>query len=87
MSRTFKDRKERKTKRKKLYEPLWTKNFERSHYDGANEIDELELCPKCQHTTDFQDGFITCAGCGWGNYYPANELREEDEDFEYEIAS
>ncbi|GEM_PF-3817609 len=87
MSRTLKDRRERKTKRKKLREPLWSKSFERSHYNGTDEIDELEDCPKCKSATDFQDGFISCSTCGWGNFYPANELGEDNEDFEYRIAA
>lgn len=88
MARTFKDRRELKVKRKKLHQPLWTKRFERDHYgdvDGENE--EFEACPLCQSPTDFQNGFLICPNCDWGNYFPANGLREEGEDFEYQSAS
>lgn len=87
MSRTFKDRKEQRSKRKKLTEPLWTKCFERNHYEGGDGNEELELCPECNSPTDFQNGLITCPECGWGNYFPANGLREEEPDLEYLSAS
>lgn len=87
MSRTFKDRKEQRSKRRKLHEPLWTKCFLRIHYEGESENEELELCPVCKSPTDFQNGFITCPECGWGNYFPANGLIEEEDDLEYQSAS
>lgn len=87
MSRTFKDRKEQRSKRKKLTEPLWTKCFERNHYEGGDGNEELELCPECSSPTDFHNGLITCPDCGWGNYFPANGLREEEPDLEYLSAS
>ena len=88
MSRTLKDRRELKVKRKKLHQPLWTKRFERNHYTGDEaENDELEMCPSCHSPTDFQNGFINCTKCNWGNYFPANGLREEEEDIEYQTAS
>lgn len=87
MSRTFKDRKDLTSKRKKVPEPHWTKNYERNHYDGEEENDELNFCPECKELTDFQDGFITCPACKWGNYYPANGSREEEDELEYQFAS
>lgn len=88
MSRTFKDRKETKVRRKKWGEPLWTKRFELNHYQGAQiNNEDLDRCPRCQALTDFQNGFITCSNCNWGNYFPANEQREEEIDFEYQSAS
>lgn len=88
MSRTFKDHRGIKVKRKKLYQPLWTKKFELNHYSGHDDSDEeLERCPCCHSVTDFQNGFITCPKCDWGNFFPANGLREEEEDFEYQSAS
>ncbi|MGZ3772726.1 MAG: hypothetical protein ACXVCY_07670 [Pseudobdellovibrionaceae bacterium] len=87
MSRTFKDRKELKSKRKKLFEPLWKKRFEKDHYGNNTGNLELEFCPECKSPTDFQNGFITCPSCHWGNYFPANGLREEDDELEYQFAS
>jgi hypothetical protein len=87
MSRTFKDRKELKVKRKKLFQPLWTKRFERNHYEGTDDNEELERCPKCQALTNFQNGFINCSMCDWGNYFPANGHREEEEQLEYKNVS
>jgi len=87
MSRTFKDRKESKAKRKRVLEPLWTKTYERRRYEGPNENEDLEICPECHSPTDFQDGFITCPACKWGNYYPANGYKEEDDELEYQLAS
>lgn len=88
MSRTFKDRKEIKARRKKWREPLWTKRFELHHYQGGpNHNEDLDQCPRCHSLTDFMSGFISCPSCGWGNYFPANGLKEEEEDFQYQTAS
>ncbi len=88
MARTFKDKREFKTKRKKLFQPLWTKRFERSHYEGnQGDNDDLDFCPWCNATTDFQSGFINCTKCNWGNYYPANGAHSEDEEVVYESAA
>lgn len=88
MARTFKDKREFKTKRKKLLEPLWSKKFEQRHYKGAlSDNEDLDFCPSCHSPTDFKGGFINCSKCDWGNYFPANGRREEDEYFEYESAA
>lgn len=87
MSRTLKDRRELKARRRKWGQPLWSKRYERHRYRGdERDNEELEDCPVCRFPTDFQKGFIECAKCGWGNYFPANGLREEDEQFEYQSA-
>ncbi len=90
MSRTYKDRKEVKAKRKKFFQPIWIKRFENNHYKGSDdENDNLELdrCPECNTLTEFQGGFIVCTNCHWGDYYPANGLREEEDYIEIQSAS
>ncbi|MGZ3748798.1 MAG: hypothetical protein ACXVB1_17720 [Pseudobdellovibrionaceae bacterium] len=79
MSRTLKDHKERRSKRRKLCERL--------HYEGEGDNEELDMCPECNTPTDFQNGFLICTECGWGNYFPANGLREGEEDLEYQSAA
>ncbi len=88
MARTYKDKREMKTKRKRFFQPIWTKRFERRHYKGAEiENDELDFCPKCQAPTDFQSGFLNCAKCDWGNYAPANGQEEDGGFDEYKSAA
>lgn len=88
MSRTFKDKREVKTKRKKLTEVLWRKNFERTKIEGVeDENDELDFCPKCSNPTDFHAGLIQCSVCGWGNFHPVNGLEEDYEPLEFPLAA
>lgn len=88
MARTFKDKKETKSKRKKLFQPLWTKKFERSHYEGTqNGNEDLDLCPVCRTPTDFQWGFISCSKCDWGNHLPESKDSLKEEDFEFKSAA
>lgn len=90
MARTFKDKREFKAKRRKFFQPLWTKRFEHSRYKGdLSDNSDLDFCPSCYAPTDFQGGFITCAKCDWGNYFPANKRKkkQQEEEFEYESAA
>lgn len=88
MARTQKDKREFKTKRKKLFQPLWTKRFERSHYSGLPEDNsDLDFCPSCLAPTDFRWGFIQCSKCNWGNHSAHGKKSDESEEFEYESAA
>ncbi|QDK44681.1 hypothetical protein DOM22_05650 [Bdellovibrio sp. ZAP7] len=88
MSRTFKDKREVKVKRKKFKQMLWTKKFEINKLEGDDEEnEELDFCPECNFPTDFEAGLLTCSKCGWGNFYPANGLEEDFEPLEYPMAA
>lgn len=81
MSRTTKDRRDVKARRRGRKDPNFKQSFRAAKMKGFAEDGEYELCPDCGAHMDFERGFLTCGECHWGSYLLERQGTNQELDF------